>query len=203
MGADDREVRALAQEILERPEFAYWRSLEVDFLLAIERWIESYLGWVQHLRIESPPLYWLFISALLLTTLALLAHVVLSLRAALALPVPDSPELELAAPPDWAAEAERLAAQGRFLEGAHQLVLGSIQLLVGSGRIDLTRAEANPVLRERVRGSNLPPHQRSRFLGLLDAFEERWFRDRIEDDQLFRDWSDLHAELRASSGSSQ
>ena len=98
-------------------------------------------------------------------------------------------------PPDWAAEAERCAAQGRFLEAAHQLALGSIDVLVGRGFIDLGRSDANAVLRDRVRRSELPGELCAKFLELLDRFEQRWFRDRREDGELFHAWRDFHSQL--------
>ncbi len=194
----DEEVRALAGEILQRPEFARWRSFEADAFMALERWISEYMSWINELQLQSPLLFWLFLIGLLGFALALIGHIVWSVRTALAAPAPAVAARAVQAQSDWAAEAERCSAQGRFLEGAHHLLLGSIEVLVRRGFIDIGRADANPVLRDQVRGSKLPLDLRAEFLRLLDTFEERWFRDRREDGDLFRDLRDFHSHLVSS-----
>lgn len=194
----DEEVRALATEILRRPEFARYRTLESDLLTTIQRWINEYLGWLVRLHVESPVLYWLFVLGLVGLAAALIGHIVWSLRIALAARTAPDVERGESRPTNWLGEAERLAAGGRFLEAAHHLVLGSIELLVARGIIELRRADANSVLRDRVLRSTLPAPLRREFLELLDTFETRWFRDRVEDGALFRSWRGLHARLVAS-----
>lgn len=194
----DDQVRALAQDILAQHRYAQWRDTGSELLERFLAWIADYLAWTEKLQAESPLLYGIFVAGLSLVALLLVAHIVWSIRVALAVPAPAEPTPRSAQAPRWAEEAERLALQGRFLEGAHRLVLGSIEVLVKRDVIELGRAEANRVLRDRVRGSSLPSGVRDRFLALLDAFEERWFRDRLEDAALYRQWHELHANLRES-----
>ena len=199
----DEEVRELAQEILARDEFARWRGVDSELFVAIGRWIVDYLRWMDRISVESPILYWLILLGFLLVALALVGHIIWSIRVALSTPGPPPPSRMVNSPPRWADEAEQLAAEGRFLEASHRLALGSIQLLVRSGRIDLGRSDANRVLRERVRRASLPRELCMEFLRLLDRFEQRWFRDRTEDGELYRSWCELHSRLAAIPGSSE
>lgn len=191
----DESVRALAESILSQHRYAQWRSTDSELLERIFDWIGRTFSWTAQLRVESPVLFALFVAALLGVALVLLLHVVWSIRAALATTGPAPSGRRAPEPHRWTEESERLAREGRFLEAAHRLVLGSIDVLVERGVIELGRADANRVLRDRIRRSPLPMAASERFLALLDAFEERWFRDRVEDGALYRDWRELHAQL--------
>ncbi len=192
----DEHVRELMDEVLAQPRFARWREIDVEAFERFLQWFADYLTWTATLEADSPLLYWLFLGSLFCVALALLAHIAWSVRTALAFEGPADPVTQGAAAPRWAEEADQLARSGRFLEGSHRLLLGSIDVLVRRGDINLARSDANRVLRERVRRSALPKPVSARFLGLLDRFEQRWFRDRVEDADLYEAWRDLHAQLR-------
>ena len=192
----DEDVLSLTQQIVAQPRYARWREYDVDLAAQIVRWLDEYLTWSSDLESASPILFWLLMAAFLTVALALLAHIGWSIRVALRPTGPPDIRQPRKGAPRWVEEAEALARDGRFLEGAHRLLLGSIDVLVTRGVIELARADANRVLRDRVRRSRLPVAVRARFLDLLDAFEERWFRDRIEDGDLYRAWYELHAQLR-------
>jgi hypothetical protein len=191
----DERVRQLADEILAREHFARWRSIEHDWLRAILEWLARYLSWMDRLWDASPLLYWLIVCGLIALTLLLLAHVVWSIRVALAEPEAPPSTRRVPQAPRFAKQAEALAHEGRFVEAAHRLLLASIQLLVQRGAIELERHDANRTLRRRVAASSLPGEQRAEFLRLLDELERRWFRDRVADPDLYRAWEALHARL--------
>ena len=191
----DEKVRQLADEVLAREHFARWRGIEQDWLRAILEWLARYLGWMDELWDASPLLYWLIVAGLIALILLLLAHVVWSIRVALAQPEAPTSKSQAPASPRFAEQAEALAHEGRFIEAAHRLLLASIQLLVQRGAIELERHDANRTLRRRVAKSSLPAEQRAEFLRLLEELERRWFRDRVPDPDLYRAWEALHARL--------
>jgi hypothetical protein len=191
----DQHVRALTERILAQPQYAKWRRIGAGFQEQLVRWLAEFLSWTRQLHIHSPVLFWLLLTGVCLIALALLTHIVWSVRSAFALQGPAEDRQRPTGAPRWAEEAEQLARQGRFLDGAHRLLLGSIDVLVKRGLIELRRADANRVLRDRLRRSALPDAASARFLVLLDAFEERWFRDRVEDGELYQAWRELHEQL--------
>ena len=197
--SDDR-VRELAAEILSNPPFERWRQADLGFIERIFEWIAEYANWMNHIHLEAPGLFWLILLGLLGIALALVAHIIWSVRVALSAPGPKAPAESIDERPRWTEEAERLAASGRFLEAAHRLALGSVQVLVEKGHIELGRSDANRILRKRVREASLPSNVASEFLRLLGAFEQQWFRDRGEDPELYRAWRDLHGRLDAVRG---
>jgi len=198
----DAEVRALAEEILAKHPYAQWRHVDLESLDRFSNWIKDYFGWMGRLYFESPVLYWLLIVGLLAVAVGLMVHIVWTIRVASRLRAPGPVRIDPEKPPRWAAEAEALAHQGRYLEATHRLVLGSSELLVRGGWIELARAEPNRVLRRRLREASLPDTTRTRFLALLDAFETRFFRDRVEDPALYQDWKGLHSTLARQVGGS-
>jgi hypothetical protein len=191
----DERVRELAMEILDSPPFDRWRAADVEFFQKLAQWIENYAEWMNDLHFSAPGLFWLILLGMLALVLALLAHILWSLRIALSAPVATAPPERGDAPPRWTEEAEELAASGRFLEATHRLALGSVQVLIEKEHIELGRSEANRILRERVRHARLPSQMTSEFLRLLDAFEQQWFRDRGDDPELYRAWQELHGRL--------
>jgi hypothetical protein len=185
--ADDA-VRERAAEILAQPPYARWRTIEDDALRDPIDWLAGMFAWLDRISVDSPLLYWAILAGLASLLAVLLFHIAVSIRAALSTRGPAAPAPTAPESPRWREEAERLAAQGRYLEATHRLALGSVHLLVRGGFIALGRFEANRVLRERIRSAPLPPALGGELLRLLDAFERRWFRDRVEDDVLYRAW---------------
>lgn len=193
----DERVRGLADEILSNPPYEAWNDPAFDaWRRALER-LADFFGWMEAISVDSPLLYWAILGGMLLLALALLVHIVWAVRVALRAPAADVRPAPTAERPRWSEEARALAAQGRHLEAAHRLALGSVQALVEEGHIDLGRSDANRILRERVRAAGLPDDLVEEFLGLLDRFEARWFRDRLEDPGLYEAWRGLYARIEA------
>jgi hypothetical protein len=186
MTPSDAHVRALAEEILRRGEYANWRSMQ---------WLERALAWLSQLSENRPPLYWVLLAVLLLLALVLIAHVTIAVRAALAVPPPATPEPPGATGVEFVVEAEALAASGRFLEAARRLQLAVIQLLLRRRVVTLARSESNRILRARLRDAPLTEADRRDLVALVDRFERSWFRDRAGDRALYEAWRGLHERL--------
>ena len=199
--ATDAQVRELAKQILSRPEYADWHAAATSrwqaLLQLLGHWIQRWLAFTGDLAINRPVLYWLLLGGLFLVIALLLAHVVWSLRAALGARPPEAGEREAGAALDFADEAGRLAAAGRFLEAAHRLQLASIELLLQRHVLELARSEPNRTLRQRLRGASLPERERQELLDLLQRLEQQWFRDRRDDRDLYDSWRTLHERLDA------
>lgn len=196
----DEQVRATAADILQRAPYARWRNSEavIAVLEPILRWLGRLNGWLLDLALRQPVLYWLLIGGLLLVAAVLLAHVAWSVRIALSLPAPPPARRDAAGGgPSLFAEAEALAARGRYLDAAHRLQLATIEVLLARRLISLSRFEPNRVLRARLRGAALPEPERRALLALVDRLEARWFRDRANDADLYGDWYALHRRLSA------
>lgn len=198
----DDEVRRLAAEILARDEYSgpqkMLRGLEA--LLESLRSLLRGIG-VAELADSNPLLYWAIEIGLIALAALLIAHIVWSLRRALAAPAAAARTSPASVDADFAAEADELARQGRFLEAARRLQLGVLDSLLRGRRLELSRSDANRVLRRRLLDARIGDRERNELLGLLDRFETRWFRDRAEDPDLYHGWRALYARL-ASDGSS-
>ena len=192
----DEHVRAVAREIVSQDPYAAWRGHDVvvPVLQRFVEWLERWQSWVDELAFGYQVL---IIGGMLLVSVLLLTHVVWSIAAALRARAPERAPRPDRGGPQFAAEAEALAAQGRFLEAAHRLQLATIELLVGQGRLALSRFEANRVLRRRVREATLPLAERRALLELVDRLERGWFRDRAGDADLYGAWRTLHTRLAA------
>ena len=194
----DAELRELAQQILDRHEYAQYR---VDELTQFRIWawlgeqLAALIAWIGELRDTAPGVYGSFVVVLALVALVLFAHVVWSFRVALRAPAleatPRAPERRR----DFRSEAEALAAGGGYLEAARRYQLGCLQLLLERGVLELQRADPNRTLRRRLARAPLPGTVRDRFRELVDRLEAQWFRDREEDPELFRAWRELHTAL--------
>ena len=190
----DERVRTVAGEILDHAPYAAWRHGEfvLPWLQRVSDWLRQWNDWVGGLPTGTQVAV---IGAMLLLSALLLGHVVWSLRLALRARAVTPPAGGDADAPSFAAEAEALAAQGRFLEAAHRLQLATIAMLVGQGRLALSRFEANRVLRRRVAEAALPAAEQRALVELVDRLERGWFRDRAGDADLYAAWRSLHARL--------
>lgn len=185
----DAELRALSARVLERPEFAQYRSTASDAELAVLRWLRDWFEGVPALHDGSPVLYWSIVGGLSLVALLLIAHVVytirLAVRASAASPDGASPA---AAPDDPRARAEALARDGHYLAAARVLQLASVQMLVERGHLDLRRHEPNRVLCARIaRATSLSSSLRGDLVEQIREVERTWFRDRAERIGLYQD----------------
>lgn len=199
--ATDAEVRRVAEEVLAREEYARWRVEEHPLVLLLERvigWLDGFLDWSLDLSAASPLLGGALLAGLLLLAVALLAHVVWAVRAALrAPPPPREPRRRAEDGPSLRARAEALAGAGRLLEAARELQLATLELLIREGWIELGRSDPNRTLRERLRRAALPEPERGELLRLLERLEALWFRDRVNDPDLYRAWRRLLDRLEA------
>ncbi len=187
----DEHVRALARQILERAEYAWWHARPWP-------WLRRLYEWLRALPETAPILYWSLLGGLALLTLLLLAHVVWTLRAALAAPAPRAPGRDRPDEPRFAEEAEQLARAGRFLEAARRLQLAAIDLLLRRRVLELGRSDPNRTLRARLHAAHLPEPERRDLLAAIDRLERTWFRERSEDADLYACWRALHARLAAT-----
>ncbi len=194
-GASDQEIRAAAVEVLAREEYARFRFVEPDWVIAFQRWIEGVLQWLRDLGDASPVLLFLLLGGLLVVLVVMIAHIVWSLRVAMrgapATPKLDSPR----APRDFTAEAERLASVGDTLGACRALQLACLDLLLRRGTLELARHHGNATLRARLRRSSLPPALRDELIAAIDALERGWFRDRETSADLYADWQRIHRGL--------
>lgn len=219
----DEQARELAREILSRPEYAAYRRPHTQ----LQEWIERLAEWIRDLGDYVPEWmidlwhgFWATVREILgfafgddaLVVVVRLA-IALGVLAAFGLGVryalrelrerraePQGGVLEPAAAPRWIDEAEVLAREGRFVEAAHCAQLASLELLLRKQWLELERSDPNRVLRRRLSEASLPESVRDRFLALLDRLESRWFRDRVEDRDLYSDWRALHARIAALPG---
>jgi len=190
----DEHVRSVAKQILSHAPYSAWRGNEMilPWLERFNEWLRQWNDWVGSLPAFTQVV---IIGGMMLVASLLLAHVVWSVMVALRTKAPPPAAASGGDGPAFAAEAEALAAQGRFLEAAHRLQLATIELLVSQRRLALSRFEANRVLRRRVREASLPVHEGRTLLDLVDRLERGWFRDRAGDAELYGAWRDLHARL--------
>ena len=194
----DQTVRALAVEILERSEYAQWRWVPDNAMVEFLRWLEDFFRKIDTLAVDSPTAYWSLLIALSVVSAALIAHVVWTVRIALAAPAPEKTRTAVPQPPDFAGQARWLAGQGRFLEAAQRLQLATIELLVERGILTLARHNANRILRRRIDESALPELQRHELVALITRLERGWFRDRRAEPGLYEAWRALYAQLASS-----
>lgn len=197
--ATDEKARQLAAEILQRREYTEWETyrLRSELIERLLEWLRAVGEWFDALRLESPALYWTLLAFLLLVAALLFAHILWSIRSALAAARRPAEPRDGVPVCRFADEAAALAAAGHFLAAAHRLHLAAIELLLRRGVIDLSRFETNRVLRRRLREARLPPPERDELLALLERLEARWFRDRAEDRELYEGWRSLYRRLEA------
>ena len=92
-------------------------------------------------------------------------------------------------------EARRLASEGRFLAGAHQLQLAVLARLIETGWLELGRSDPNRTLRQRAMASSLPESESGALIELVDRLEVLWFDEQREDATLYDDWLEFDARI--------
>ena len=196
----DEAAREAAVEIATRWHFSRFAVPELVDSSELLDWLRKFLDWSSGLYFESPALWWLLMLGLLAVALALLAHVIWSVRLAMRASEVAVPHSRAAERPPLDVDADGLAQLGRFLEAAHTMHLACIARLVESGAVRLQRYDPNPALRAQLARAPLEARDRAEFLRLLDLLEQRWFRDRApdaRDAELFGAWRALYGRLRA------
>jgi hypothetical protein len=189
--ADDAAVRTLARQILDRPEYAPWRS-RPSF-----DWI---IGWLVRLFDENPALFWVIVAAMVLLLVLIVVHVAWTIRRGLTARPADVRDGAHDGRRSFVDDATALARDGRFLDASRAVQLGVIQLLVGAGRIELGRGDANRVLRRRLGQAHIDGALRDELVASIASLERRWFRDREEDEELYRRWRWVYGRLTAEIG---
>lgn len=183
----DAGIRHLAHQILARPEYgnATSNTYVADLIHRILAWIDN-LG---VLRFKDPFLYWTIMIALVLVFVALVAHLVWTLRAALRAPEPpDRPVVGGRTMPDLAREADALAADGRYLEAAHRLMLASFRTLAENSVIELSPERSNRWIRAALRESSLAQPLAVELDALVERTERKWFGERANDPRIYAEW---------------
>lgn len=195
----DPSVRALAHRILERPEYA---SFQPDsFLERLFRRILEWLSQIEILRDTAPVLFWMIVAAIGIVIVALLAHIVWALAAALGAPEPGAKTAPRQKPRrDLKAEAEALAAAGSYLEAAHRLMLACFATLAERGLIELRPDRSNRWIRAALHRSGLPAGIAAEIDSLVEGTERRWFGKREDDPEIYLRWRSAFARLSAEAG---
>jgi len=198
----DEGAREAAVEVATRWHYARYAIPERVDPASLLHWLSDFLAWMARLYLESPALWLLLVVGLLALSLALLGHVIWTVRLAMR-------ANEAAQPPPRSKETARLdetaeafARAGHFLDAAHAMHLACVERLVAGGVVELRRHDPNPTLRARLARAALSDADRDEFLRLLAWLERRWFRDRVpepRDAELFAAWRALHARLPAVS----
>ena len=190
------EVQSAVARVLARPEFArhgvsgplawlldHWQALKaqvLDFLVGLLRRFEV----LEH---TAPVLYWLLIGWLVVSALAILAHLVshaAKLRRGRARrPGRSAGGAGIAAEAtDWAAAARSAAAAGRFREAALALYQGVLERLQQRGALRRDPAKTPGDYRREVRGD---APLALRFEAFLRGFEPVAFGGREPDRAAF------------------
>lgn len=188
----DDAVRDLAGQILARPEYANASGVHSK----VESWLARFFDWIFHglssmqvLRSSSPLLYWMLVLAIAGVSAALIAHVAWTIWIAMTAPQPVSLERATGADvPDLSKEAEALAANGRYLDAAHRLMLASFRTLAERSVIELRPDRSNRWIRAALRSSTLAETLARELDALVERTERRWFGDRANDPEIYARW---------------
>jgi hypothetical protein len=218
-------ARALAEEILARPEYAAHRR-EPTFL---QNWVDALAAWLEEawefltdLAPDWLVAIWdalwsglgsmagamfggsglsvlgrLLLAAAVIGAIGILVHRLLREVRARRPEADDQDSLARESGPELIADAARHASEGRYLEAAHCTQLASLQMLLQKKRLELERSDPNRTLRRRLADAPVPATTRDHFLSLLDRLESHWFRDREDDRDLYGEWRSLHAQIEA------
>jgi hypothetical protein len=193
----DDALRSLASEILARAQYAKFRPF---------RWAHPFLetldslhSWVEHLGALQ---YAALLGGLVLLLAVLVFHIVWSFRAASrATTKGENRRPKQAETTGLDAAADRLAAQGQYLDAAHQMQLACIDRLLREGILELHRHDPNRTLRRRLIATAMSEELKATFVSLLARFERRWFRDQrtdASDRDLYEEWRSLHERIASA-----
>lgn len=168
-------VRELAHAILERPQYKNFRPESYDlFALIAEKW-RALMDWLLGLREADERLYWLLVCGLGVICLALVLHVVWTVRSALRSAPPSAASDVHVQEHDFAREARALAGRGQHLEAAHRLLLASLRGLAQRRLIPLRPEDGNHAVCRQLSASGLPAALRGRLIALILETERAWY----------------------------
>jgi hypothetical protein len=171
----DARVRELAHAILERPQYKNFRPESYDlFALVAEKW-RALMDWLFGLREADAQLYWLLLCGLGAICLALVLHIVWTVRSALrSVPPPAASDVRVREH-DFAREARMFADRGQHLEAAHRLLLASLRGLAQRRLIPLRPEDGNHAVCRQLSASGLPAALRGRLTELILETERAWY----------------------------
>lgn len=198
LARSEPEIRALAREILARPEYAKYFDYEAQVWRELIELLLSWLRMLPALYVESPVLYWSIVLALLLLAIALLAHVVWTMSIAMRNPPPQQGTGAARPDADFAGHAARLAADGAYLEASHQLLLGSLAHAARERYLELRPDDGNRRVCELLRKARIAPELKERLIALIERTQASWFGGRTQSAELYAEWRAVYAELRRS-----
>jgi hypothetical protein len=131
----------------------------------------------------------------------LIVHLIWTLWVALSAPEPPAQRpWEESSRRDLAGEAEALAADGRYLEAAHRLMLASFRALAERSVIELRPDRPNRWIRSALRGSSLAGSLALEVGALIEQTEELWFGNRRNDPAIYARWRCAFERLCARAG---
>jgi hypothetical protein len=186
---DEALVRDLAHRILDRPEYASWHaSGSLDWLGRLGTWLAS-------LFFDNPALFWTIVGVLTLLLVLIVTHVSWTIRKGLAARPPVDADGALEPAPSYVDDAAAFAAGGHYLDASRAIQLGAIQLLIERGRLRLERSDSNRVLGRKLRDARMADALRQDLLTAITRLERDWFRDRHDDEDLYRLWQRAYAAL--------
>ncbi|HME69260.1 MAG TPA: hypothetical protein VKM54_05260 [Myxococcota bacterium] len=193
----DDALRALASQILARPEYAKFRPFDVVWWVHLKSALLRLQSWVAGL---DPWLYATILGGLVLLLALLIFHIVWSLRAALGTASNANHRTAKTQATALDAQARRLAEEGCFLDAAHQMHLACIDRLLREGVLELHRHDPNRTLRKRLKATSMSEDLKAVFVSLLERLERRWFRDHTADPsdrELYDEWRNLHERIES------
>ncbi len=192
----DPAVRKLTAEILARPEYGQATGGD-SILVRLLSWLLDKLGQLEILRVKEPVIYWTILAVVALVLAGMTVHLIWTLWVALSAPEPAAQRWEGSSRRDLAQEADALAADGRYLEAAHRLMLASFRALAERSVIELRPDRPNRWIRTALLRSSLAEGLALEIGALIEQTERLWFGDRRNDPGIYARWRSTFERLCA------
>ena len=192
----DPAVHKLTAEILARPEYGQATGGD-SILVRLLSWLLDKLGQLEILRVKEPVIYWTILAVVALVLAGMTVHLIWTLWVALSAPEPAAQRWEGSSRRDLAEEAEALAADGRYLEAAHRLMLASFHALAERSVIELRPDRPNRWIRTALLRSSLAEGLALEIGALIEQTERLWFGDRRNDPGIYARWRSTFERLCA------
>ncbi|MFZ1121397.1 MAG: hypothetical protein WCA59_01305 [Candidatus Binataceae bacterium] len=192
----DPAVHKLTAEILARPEYGQATGGD-SILVRLLSWLLDKLGQLEILRVKEPVIYWTILAVVALVLAGMTVHLIWTLWVALSAPEPAAQRWEGSSRRDLAQEADALAADGRYLEAAHRLMLASFRALAERSVIELRPDRPNRWIRTALLRSSLAEGLALEIGALIEQTERLWFGDRRNDPGIYARWRSTFERLCA------
>ncbi len=160
-------------------------------------WLLDKLGQLEILRVKEPVIYWTILAVVALVLAGMTVHLIWTLWVALSAPEPAAQRWEGSSRRDLAQEADALAADGRYLEAAHRLMLASFRALAERSVIELRPDRPNRWIRTALLRSSLAEGLALEIGALIEQTERLWFGDRRNDPGIYARWRSTFERLCA------